>query len=362
MKLKKILIIISFLISLNISAQIVRKYSNEFLNIGAGGRALAMGGSVTASQSDIYSPLWNPAGLTGIENDWQAAAMHAEYFQSVAKYDYLAYAKRINNGVLAFSLIRLGVDDILNTTRLIDNDGNINYDNVTTFTAADYAAYISYGFRPAQSEKLSVGLNAKIIYRNVGKFANAFGFGFDVGARLQADNGFVYGAVLKDALTTVNVWSINQAALSTVINGTDINPAPKDKMEESLPKLNLGVSKKWELNRDINILPEVGVNMEFQKTAALLSSNFISVTPSAGLEGSYQNLIFLRLGVNRFQNITDFETNGKKMSFQPSAGIGFQYKGFYIDYAISNSGLKDSNFYSNFFSLKFNMEEFIDKK
>ena len=63
-------------------AQIIRKYSNEFLNIGAGARGLAMGGAVISNQNDVYSPMWNPAGLIGIDRDWQGAAMHAEYFES----------------------------------------------------------------------------------------------------------------------------------------------------------------------------------------------------------------------------------------------------------------------------------------
>lgn len=359
---QKTLSLLVILLYTHFSAQIIRKYSNEFLNIGAGARGLAMGGSVNSSQGDIYSPMWNPAGLTGIESDWQMAAMHSEYFQSVAKYDYFAYAKTVNNGVIAFSVVRLGVDDILNTTRLIDSEGNINYDNISTFTAADYAGIVSYGFRPNHSEKISLGVNAKIIYRNIGKFANAFGFGFDVGAKLQADNGFLYGVVLKDALTTVNVWNINQKELSTVVNNTELNPAPKDKMEITLPKLNFGVSRKFELNRDITLLPEAGLNIEFQKTAALISANALSITPNLGFEGAYMDIVFVRLGVNRFQNITDFETKNKKIDFQPSAGIGFKYKGFSVDYAISNSGLEGSGLFSNFFSLKFNMEEFIDKK
>ena len=75
-------------------AQIVRKYSNEFLNIGAGARGLAMGGAVISNQNDVYAPMWNPAGLLGIDRDWQGAAMHAEYFESIAKYDIFLSPKR----------------------------------------------------------------------------------------------------------------------------------------------------------------------------------------------------------------------------------------------------------------------------
>lgn len=356
--MKKNYLFILLLIFIHSKGQIVRKYSNEFLNIGAGARGLAMGGAVISNQNDVYAPMWNPAGLLGIETDWQGAAMHAEYFESIAKYDYLAYAKPLDNGVFAISVVRLGVDDILDTTQMIDSEGNIDYDKISKFSQADYAGILSYAFHPSGNYKLDVGVNAKLVYRNVGKFANGFGFGFDLGANYHAQNGWNYGAMLKDITTTVNFWSINEDELSTVVNGEEFNPAPEDKMELTMPKLNMGASKNFELNKDLELMPEVGINVDFAKTAALISTDFASITPYAGAELKFQDMIFVRLGVNRFQTITDIEDLSRKVSFQPSAGIGIKYKGLTLDYAITNSGINGSNFYSNFFSLKLDMEHF----
>lgn len=357
--MKKNLLLLLFW-SFGFHAQIVRKYSNEFLNIGAGARGLAMGGAAITSQQDVYAPMWNPAGLSGVEGDWQSAAMHAEYFESIAKYDYIAFAKPLDNqnGVLGISIVRLGVDNILNTTQLIDQEGNIDYDRITKFSTSDYAGIISYAFRPGGNHRLSLGVNAKFVYQNIGKFANGFGFGFDIGTLYQADSGYQLGVMLRDATSTVNFWNINQQALSTVVNGEEFNPAPKDKLEVTIPKLNIGVSKNFELNRDLEILPEAGINVDFAKTAALLSTNFASISPYAGAELSFQKMIFVRAGINRFQNITDIESLKRKVSFQPSAGIGIRYKGITLDYAITNTGIGGSNFFSNFFSLKFDMGEF----
>ncbi len=357
--MKKYLFILT-LLSVFSNAQIVRKYSNEFLNIGAGARGLAMGGAVISNQNDVYAPMWNPAGLTGIDRDWQGAAMHAEYFESIAKYDYISFAKALdsNDGVLGISIVRLGVDNILNTTQMIDSEGNIDYDKISKFSTSDYAGIISYAFHPAGKEKLSVGVNAKIIYRNVGKFANGFGFGFDLGAIYNADSGYKFGAMLRDAITTVNFWSINQKELSAIVNGEEFNPAPKDKMEITMPKLNMGLSKNFELNRDLELLPEAGVNVDFAKTAALISTDFASITPYLGAELSFQKIIFVRAGVNKFQNVTDIEDLKRKVTFQPSAGIGIRYRGLTLDYAITSTGIGGSNYFSNFFSLKLDMGEF----
>jgi hypothetical protein len=56
---KYFLLAFSLLFGLS-QSQIIRKYSNEFLNIGAGARGLAMGGAVITNQDDVYSPMWNP--------------------------------------------------------------------------------------------------------------------------------------------------------------------------------------------------------------------------------------------------------------------------------------------------------------
>lgn len=358
--MRKILIVFLLLSGIFSEAQIVRKYSNEFLNIGAGARGLAMGGAVISNQNDVYSPMWNPAGLLGIDRDWQGAAMHAEYFESIAKYDYIAYAKSLDNkgGVFAVSIVRLGVDNILNTTQLIDPEGNIDYDKITSFSQSDYAALISYAFHPGDNQKLDIGVNAKLVYRNVGKFASGYGFGFDIGAIYHSDNGWNYGAVLKDATTTVNFWTVNQKELSTIVNGEEFNPAPKDKLEITMPKLNFGMSRNFEISRDLELMPEAGINVDFAKTAALISTDFASITPYVGAELKFQDMIFVRVGLNRFQNVTDIENLKRKISFQPSGGIGIKYQGLTLDYAITNSGIGGSNFFSNFFSLKLDMGDF----
>lgn len=353
-------ILLFLLFFLNFSqAQIVRKYSNEFLNIGAGARGLAMGGAVISNQNDVYAPMWNPAGLIGVERDWQSAAMHAEYFESIAKYDYIGFAKPLeNNSVIAISVVRLGVDNILNTTQMIDSEGNIDYDKITKFSQADYAGIISYAFHPGDNYKIDMGVNAKVVYRSVGKFAKGYGFGFDLGAIYHSDSGWNYGGMLRDLTTTVNFWTVNQDELSAVVQGEEFNPAPEDKMELTMPKLNVGVSKNFELNRDLELLPEAGLNVDFAKTASLISTDFASLTPYAGAELKFKDIVFVRLGFNRFQTITDFEDLKRKVSFQPNAGIGIKYRGLTLDYAITNSGIGGSNFYSNFFSLKLDMEAF----
>src|ERR1700709_2515037 len=123
-----------------------RKYSNEFLNIGAGARGLGMGAAQSASVSDGTAGYWNPAGLTGVKDIPTINLMHASYFDNIGKYDYAAFAIPVsdNKRTLGFSILRFAVDDIPNTLFLVEPDGSINYGNITTFSSADYAFLFSF--------------------------------------------------------------------------------------------------------------------------------------------------------------------------------------------------------------------------
>lgn len=168
------------------SAQEVRKYSNEFLNVGVGARGLAMSNAQVATTSDVYSNYYNPAGLVNISNTFQLGIMHSEYFAGIAKYDYVSVAVPIQQKkrVLGFSFFRFGIDDIPNTLFLVQPDGSLDYSKITSFSAADYAFMFHYA-QALPVKGLSVGGNVKMIYRQIGKFAKAYGFGVDLGLQYR---------------------------------------------------------------------------------------------------------------------------------------------------------------------------------
>jgi hypothetical protein len=219
--LKKYLLL--FLFSTQVfTAQTVRKYSNEFLNIGVDAAAFGMSKAVVATSNDVNSVYWNPAGLVNVKN-YQGAIMHAEYFEGIAKYDYAAFAMPIDEkSAVGISILRFGVDDILNTTELIDNEGNIDYNRISLFSAADYALNLSYA-RNLNIEGLNVGLNTKIIRRIIGDFATSWGFGLDAGVQYEKNN-YKYGLMLRDITTTYNSWSIDETEFEKIQNAIDTKP------------------------------------------------------------------------------------------------------------------------------------------
>src|SRR5258708_34191701 len=84
-----------------------RKYSNEFLNIGAGARGLAMGSAQVASVSDGTAGYWNPAGLANIKDHPQVNLMHSEYFAGIGKYDFASIALPTANNKITIEITHM---------------------------------------------------------------------------------------------------------------------------------------------------------------------------------------------------------------------------------------------------------------
>lgn len=348
------------------------KYSNEFLNIGVGARALGMSLAQVATVRDVTSGYWNPAGLLGIKSDLQVAAMHSEYFAGIAKYDYAAVGKAIDSvSAASFSFIRFGVDDIPNTTELIDAGGNIDYNRITTFSAADYAFVFSYarkGF-PGKSVTSQTtqsvidskdsgagfrwGVNAKIVYRQVGDFAHAWGFGLDAGAQYDWKK-WHFGAMAKDITTTFNAWTYTLSDRTKQIFEQTGNEIPKNGLESTLPRLIIGGGRDFQIKK-ISVLAELNATVTTDgRRNVLVSSNPFSVDPNLGMEVGYDKIIFLRIGAGNLQRTKDFD-GSLAWTFQPNLGVGLRIKNLQLDYALSDIGNVSDVLYSNVFSLKFDI-------
>jgi hypothetical protein len=243
-----------------------RKYSNEFLNIGAGARGLAMGNAQIASVSDATAGYWNPAGLTGVKDNPDATLMHAEYFSGIAKYDYgsLAIPVQDNKRTIGFSLLRFAVDDIPNTLFLVEPDGSINYNNIQAFSSADYAFLFSFAQNIKTTEKtnISFGANAKVIYRKVGHFATAWGFGLDAGIQVRGEK-WRLGVVARDITSTFNAWSFKFTDREKQALYLTNNDIPVKSTEITAPRIVLGGGYDFKLGRSVKLLAEANLDVTF---------------------------------------------------------------------------------------------------
>jgi hypothetical protein len=341
-----------------------RKYSNEFLNIGAGARGLAMGGSQVATVNDATAGYWNPAGLVAIQDYPSVNVMHAEYFAGIGKYDYGTIAIPINDNkrVVGLSVLRFAVDDIPNTLFLVQPDGSVNYNNITTFSSADYAFLLSFAqkIKDEEDKKLSFGGNVKIIHRKVGSFATAWGFGFDAGVQYTSNN-WRLGLSARDITTTFNAWSFSFTEREKEVLYLTNNDIPVKSTEMTAPRLIAGAAHLFPLGEKFNLTAEANLDLSFDgRRNTVISSNAINVDPHIGLEASYQKSVFFRAGISNFQKaLADADTmNQKKVwIYQPSVGVGFKIKNVQIDYAFTNLANQSNPLYTHIFSLRVDLRK-----
>ena len=308
------------------------KYAGEFLSIGVGGRALGLGGAYSALANDVTAAYWNPAGLSRM-NYPEVSLMHDERFAGLINYDYGAVALPVGiNGTLAFSAIRLGVDNIPNTGAAgVDANGNplppgslYNFDHVdpnkvTYFNSADWAIYFSYAKR--SGDEFSYGVNFKLIRRVVGT-ASATGLGFDLGAQYMPNDKIAFGANFQDVTTTLVAWS---TGLNELIS----------------PTLKLGTAyfiDAW----GGRFAPAVDVDLrdEGRVSAANFHIGRISADFHMGLEYDIQSIVAVRTGLNELGSL--------------NLGTGIHLPKFDIDYSYSrfNKDLGDTHRISLTFTLQ----------
>jgi hypothetical protein len=248
-----------------------------------------------------------------------------------------------DKSAIGVSLMRLGVDNIADTRNLINEYGYIDYSKIELFSVADYALLLSYSRKLSNVEGLSVGGNGKIIYRNIGKFAQGYGFGIDAGLQYN-HKGWNLGLMARDITTTFTQWTINAEEYTKGINNTEANgpdAIPSNSSEITLPRLVLGAGRRFELPKQFSAL--VAVDLETTTDGQRntpISTKALSVDPRIGVEFGYKDLVFLRGGAGNYQKIQNFSANSNgtydsDWKGQYSLGAGVAVSGLRVDLALS---------------------------
>ncbi len=320
------------------SQAVADKYAAEFLKIGAGARALGMGGAFVALADDVSAIYWNPAGVVSVTAP-EVEAMHAEQFGEIINYDFLAVAFPLSSPgekktSLGAAFIRLSVDDIPYTKNLdwedfgIDGtegtsdegEGNGKWDpgerilldegKIVWKNNADMALMFSYGSK--LTEKLSIGGTFKLVRQEL-MDNSSLGAGVDVGIIYALSSSASAGLVVSDATTTQLSWDTghHEFVAPTVRLGGQYT-------KQAGPFDGIGT-----------VALDTEIGFERRELGSQLSAGPITADFKIGVEYWLKRAVALRTGLNagRF-----------------TAGAGARFSGFGFDYAfVSHKDLDNSH-------------------
>jgi len=307
------------------------RYAGDFMSIGAGVRALGMGGAFSAVANDCSAGYWNSSGL-GFIRDPQATAMHAFLYNGLAAYNNVAYAQPLPNDVtIGIGFTRLSVGDIpyfdeeyligTNVDQRINDsayhlpgipDGKFrSTDDLYQFSfakALHFNANMGWLFFEVPFD-MSFGGNVKYIKRQIlDKYGT--GTGLDFGATVKTDMAVIFDVEeLGDFTFGMNFQDISGTNITW---DTDTNHE-----DEALFNTKIGVA----LNQPIPAL----------KSDVILAYDYDYVyqgTQHYGLEWTYDKKASLRLGY--------YDKNY-------SCGASVKIYGINLDYALISNPVGISN-------------------
>jgi opacity protein-like surface antigen len=287
LKILAVIIAVGFAVplkaQLNQSESRVGTTAGQFLKIGAGARAIAMGGAYNALSDDIYSVYWNPAGIAKATPTSQFAFNHADWLADMT-YDFAAAAMDIGGlGTIFASFTMLQTpDEKVRTFKDPQGDGR--------YWDANYLA-VGAGYSRNLTDRFSIGFHFKYIREAIWN-ESASGVALDIGTLYRTPfEGLMIGA------------SISNFGSKMQLSGRDIkfNYDPND--NESSGPNNIGSTYEME-EFDLPLTFRIGLSMDLLETRYFRLTGAVDATHpndnteyvNSGLEFAYDETFFIRGG------------------------------------------------------------------
>jgi len=148
----------------------------QFLKIGIGTRATAMGGSFVALANDVSSLYWNPAGIVGVQSP-ALLGSHTMLFAGIS-HEFVGFVMPCAQGRVGVGVVFLNSGEMeVTTPREPDGTG-------ITFSYGCISAGLSYA--RCLTDRFCAGLTLKYIQERAWN-ETASTFAFDIGSQLETD-------------------------------------------------------------------------------------------------------------------------------------------------------------------------------
>ncbi len=272
----------------------------EELRIPVGSRGVALGGGVVAEVNGVDALFWNPAGASFTNKSAEAMFSHVTWIADI-KVNYLSAIANFGGvGVFGVSLKSLDFGEIPITT-VDEPDGTGERFSPTFLTAA-----VSYSRR--MTDRIYVGANLKLISERILR-ESATGFAVDIGLQYRLESGLKFGAVMKNVGGNMRFdgpdleWGV---VIPGSEPGSPVRSLRVPLQEFELPAaFELGFAYSFKIGESALTL-----------AGSFQNNNFTLDEYKGGLEYSFKNILFLRVGYS-YVNETDYVFNS------PSFGVGF---------------------------------------
>jgi tetratricopeptide (TPR) repeat protein len=258
--------------------------TRSIFSVGAGSRAIAMGGAFSALCDDPSAIYYNPAGLR--LNSYPGIMVnHIQLFSgfSDATYDYVGLVyPTLSVGSIGLGFVTAGTGSIRGFDEFSRETGEISY--------RESQAMLAYGFNLPWRlfGRYTLGATAKVLNQRIGDFSDT-GAGFDV--------GILYAPpVLEGLVLGCNLQDIVGAETKLV--------SESEKVDRTL-MIGAGYRRSFENGSAL----AVGVQFDMPERA---DNDF-----RVGAEYSYKRIMSIRVGFD---------------SEMITAGIGVSWRGYTVDY------------------------------
>lgn len=155
----------------------VGTFDGQFLKIGVGARAAAMGGAFVGVADDAEALYWNPAGIARIDPDKSELGFHHANWPAQLSFDQVGYVFHIGRvpGAFGLSVRALTMDPMVETTAFQPDP---NQGTGETFDAGLLTAGVTYA--RSFTDKFSAGVTANLVHEGLAEFSQQT-FAFDIG-------------------------------------------------------------------------------------------------------------------------------------------------------------------------------------
>jgi len=297
-------LIFSLLIASLFAQSNVATTSASFLEIGAGARSLAMGGSYVSVADDVSSLYWNPAGIVYLERP-STHVYHSPWLVETNFYHGGAVVPMGHMGTMGVTYTTVTMDEMaVRTVKRPDGTGE-------KFDVTNIAMGLAYAKR--LTERFTFGFQTKFVQEKIWQMS-AKGFAVDIGSLFTTSGGLRIGMSVSNFGGKLGMEGINTAVThdvdETIYGNNDRINANLDVAKWPLPLLfRFGVSKDYSLTSQMKMTLSADGNHPNN------NGEFVN----AGVEYNYGDMLFLRMG--------------KSHIFLEDAEQGFSY-GFGINYQI----------------------------